>query len=79
MQLTLRRQRLRSVAHAWSAFVNGLVLQQCQLSDIYIFIFHTKFGKDISGFKSPYDDKWLLSSCYIQSSLLDPSFSLHTL
>ena len=47
MQLTLRRQQLRSVAHAWSAFINGLVLQQCQLSDIYIFIFHTKFRKDI--------------------------------
>ena len=26
----------------------------------------SKFGNDITGFMSPCDDKWLLSSCYIQ-------------
>ena len=47
----LRKQRLRSVAFAWSAFVDGLGQQQCQFIDIYIVIFTPSiFGRDITGF-----------------------------
>ena len=48
---------------AWSVFVDGLALQQCQFTDTYIAIFTlSMFGNDVTGFKSPCDAKWLLSS-----------------
>ena len=72
LQLALRRRRLRSVAFVWSVFVDGLGQQQCQFVDTYIVIFTPSiFGRDVTGFQSPCDDKIPAIS---QSSLLDPPF-----
>ena len=68
VQLALTRGQLRSIAFACSVFVDGLVLQQCQFTEIFIVTFHTFH------IESPCDTNWLSS----WSSLRDPPFSLYT-